>query len=381
MNANASMKPLRTILAVVATLAGAAIARETISAAAAAEPVNVFTSGQDGYHTYRIPATVATRDGELLAFCEGRKSSRADHGDIDLLVKRSADGGRTWSEQAIVYEEGGDQNVTIGNPCPVVDQDTGTIWLPFCRDNDDVLITSSNDGGKTWAPPREITADVKKSNWSWYATGPGVGIQLTRGPHRGRLVIPCDHRESSSDTEFKVSHVFYSDDHGQSWQLGGSVAPHTDECQVAELPDGRLLINMRNYWQREGRVAELGGKRAVSVSADGAESWGGLTFDEALLEPVCQAGLIRYSWPEEGRSRLVFSNPASSTARERMTLRISYDEGRTWPVAKLVDPGSAAYSCPVRLPDGQIGLLYERDGYRQISFVALPLADVAGDEP
>ena len=361
--------PNHTIL-VIACGGFLAMGPRLLSAADELRHVNVFVSGQDGYHTYRIPSLLPTPQGTLLAFCEGRKTGRGDHGDLDLLLKRSADGGETWSGQQVVYEEGGNARTTIGNPCPVVDQHTGTIWLPFCRDNDKVFVTSSDDDGRSWSAPRDITHNVKRPGWGWYATGPGVGIQLTRGDHRGRLVIPCDHREQLDGRSVKMSHVFYSDDHGATWRLGGSVAPHTDECQVVELPNGQLLINMRNYWASEGGVASRGGKRAVAISSDGGNSWGELRFDEKLIEPICQAGMIRCSWPNEGRSRIVFSNPASSQSRQRMTVRISYDEGRTWPVSKLIWPASAAYSCPARLSDGRVGLLYERDDYKTIAFTA-----------
>ncbi|MFW6163662.1 MAG: sialidase family protein, partial [Planctomycetota bacterium] len=179
------------------------------------EVIDVYVGGRDGYHTYRIPALLATPEGTLLAFCEGRKDNARDHGDIDLMLKRSRDGGRTWGPQQVVYEEGGGAKITIGNPCPVVDEATGVIWLAFCRDNDDVLVTSSRDDGRTWATPTEITAAAKKRAWSWYATGPGVGIQLRRGPHKGRLVIPCDHR-IEGETRNYHSHVIFSDDHGKT---------------------------------------------------------------------------------------------------------------------------------------------------------------------
>lgn len=195
------------------------------------ECTDVFVSGADGYHTFRIPVVLATPAGDLLAFCEGRKSSRNDHGDIDLVLRRSADGGRTWGPLQVVYEEGGDAKTTIGNPCPVVDRSTGTIWLPFCRNNDEVVITHSTDDGKTWSKPKSMTAQVKRPDWGWYATGPGIGIQLETAMHRGRLVIPCDHRERIDGNDIMFSHVFYSDDHGQTWKLGGSADKHTDECQ------------------------------------------------------------------------------------------------------------------------------------------------------
>jgi sialidase-1 len=343
----------------------------------AAEPTHadVYLSGQGGYHTYRIPALLVTRGGALLAFCEGRKTSRSDHGDLDLVVRRSTDNGRSWSEMQIVYEEGGEQKITIGNPCPVVDQSTGTIWLPFTRDNDSVLLTHSADDGLTWSPPVDITSEVKRPDWGWYATGPGVGIQLTRGEHSGRLVIPCDHREKIDGRDVMHSHVFYSDDAGANWQLGGSVARHTDECQVVELTDGRLMINMRNYWGRAGGQPENGSMRAVAHSDDGGRTWGPLRFGQTLIEPVCQASFIRHVSPSEDgpRNVLLFSNPASKTTRERMTVRASFDEGQTWPVSKTLYPGPAAYSCLAQLPDSRIGLLYERDDYGRISFAVFTM--------
>ena len=216
----------------------------------AAEPfgMQVFIGGMEGYHTFRIPSLIVTKRGTLLAFCEGRKTDRLDHGDIDLVLKRSGDRGGTWSAQQLVYEEGGTEKITIGNPCPVVDDATGTIWLALCRNNDDVLVTSSNDDGLTWAEPLDITDDVKKPDWTWVATGPGVGIQLKRGKYQGRLVVPCDHNTQINGEQVMFSHVFYSDDGGGSWKLGGSLDRHTDECQVVELSDGSLMLNMRNYW-------------------------------------------------------------------------------------------------------------------------------------
>ncbi|MGD9646059.1 MAG: exo-alpha-sialidase [Pirellulales bacterium] len=360
-------------LAAVALVLGI-IASRASSAGEEPKAVDVFVAGEGGYHTYRIPALLRAKDGNLLAFCEGRKTGRGDHGDIDLLVRRSSDNGATWGPTEVVYEEGGKAKITIGNPCPVLDAETGEIWLTFCRDNRDVLVTSSSDHGRTWTKPRDITADVKPKDWSWYATGPGIGIQLTRGEHRGRLVIPCDHREPLGKQGAKCSHVFYSDDHGRSWQLGGTVAHHTDECQVAELADGELLINMRNYLARDGGQPDRGGMRTVARSSDGGQTWSGFDVDRALVEPVCQASLIGVPWPDESNKVvLYFANPATRNKRERMTVRASYDGGRTWPVSRVVDPGSAAYSSLAVLPDARVALLYERDNYGAITFVVLPM--------
>ncbi|MCS6851665.1 MAG: glycoside hydrolase, partial [Gemmataceae bacterium] len=346
--------------------------------------VDVFVSGTEGYHTFRIPALLASPKGTLLAFCEGRKTSRADHGDVDLVLKRSHDGGKTWGPLQLVYEEGGTAKITIGNPCPVVDRETGTIWLPFTRDNDDVLVTHSRDDGQTWAKPVVITASVKKPGWTWYATGPGIGIQLRHGAHRGRLLIPCDHRGPlEGERSATYSHVIYSDDHGQTWKLGGVVAPHTNECQVAELSDGTLVINMRNYWGRDGKEPAKGNRRAVALSRDGGLSWTDLRFDATLIEPVCQAGLLGVAGPEN-QDWLIFSNPASTTQRHRLTLRLSRDGGRSWPHERVLEPGPAAYSCLAELPGGDVGCLYERGSqhpYEKITLARFPPAWLAEAKP
>jgi len=336
----------------------------------------VFLSGQDDYFAYRIPSLITAADGTLLAICEGRKSSLADLGNNDLVLKRSTDDGKTWSPMEVIYDEG--DKVTIGNPTPVVDQSTGAIWLVFSRDATDVLLITSRDNGRTWSKPSDITSQVKEPDWKFYAVGPGVGIQLEHGPHKGRLLIPAYHRTTESKSGPAIAHVFFSDDHGETWQIGGSVGLHTCECQVAETLDGDrpgLLLNARNHWARSGARPDLAGVRIISRSSDSGGTWSEPTFDKALIEPTCQGSLFRYSWPDDSgsdRSRILFANPASRS-RSRMTVRMSYDEGQTWPVSRLVDPGSSAYSCLARLSDGRIGLLYESGGYKRVTFAAFDL--------
>jgi sialidase-1 len=358
-------------------LVGACLEVQAASADELPARADVFVSGTDDYHTYRIPAVIVSPKGTVLALCEGRKTSSSDHGNLDLLLRRSMDNGRTWTPTQIVYEEGGDATITIGNPCPVVDQSNGRIWLPFCRNNDDVLITYSDNDGQTWADPAEITDSVKRSDWGWYATGPGVGIQLTRGQYKNRLVIPCDHREQVADKQTTFSHAFFSDDHGKTWTLGGSVDRHTNECQVAEIRDGTLIMNMRNYWGRHGRQQDKDKMRAVAFSQDGGETWGELRFDESLIEPICQGSLLRYSAQGDASDEsLLFSNPASKTKRERLTVRLSHDNGTTWPAALLLHQGPSAYSCLTVLPDGSIGCLYEggeTNAYEKIIFASFTL--------
>jgi sialidase-1 len=334
--------------------------------------VDVFVSGHDGYHTYRIPSILVTAQGSVLAFCEGRKSQGGDSGDIDLLVKRSTDGGKTFSAQQIVWDDGPN---TCGNPCPVVDRHTGTIWLLLThnrgadRESDivagksrgtrTVWVAKSTDDGQTWSQPEEITAAAKKPDWTWYATGPGAGIQT----RTGRLVIPCDH--IVAHTKAKASHVIYSDDHGTTWKLGGSAPPETNECEVVERADGSLLLNMRNY-NRKHKC------RAIAVSRDGGDSWSEVTYDETLVEPICQASIRRH--PAAG---ILFSNPADANQRKAMTLRLSRDEAATWPISRVLYAGPAAYSCLDVLPDGTILCFFEsgqKHPYERITLARVTLA-------
>jgi len=341
------------------------------------QPVDVFSGGLQGYRAYRIPALITSSRGTLLAFCEGRKTSLSDDGDNDLVLKRSMDNGQTWQTLQLVHEEGGDAVITIGNPCPVIDPATGRIWLTMNRKNGRVLITHSDDDGARWSPVKDITPEVSRPGWGWYAMGPGIGIAVEHGPHRGRLIIPANHRETPNRSGPSASHVIFSDDHGQTWQLGGNVGLHTNECQLVEtLSEGTsgLLINMRNHWARSGKRPELAGRRLISRSSDSGLTWSDPVRDEGLIEPACQASLIRYAWATDtDQSTLLFANPASMQKREQLTIRASFDEGRTWPVSRLVEPGSTGYCCLTRLKDGRIGLLYERDNYRHLSFVSLTL--------
>ncbi len=334
------------------------------------DATTLFRSGEGGYHTYRIPALVVGARGTLLAICEGRKNSEQDDGDIDLLLRRSEDGGRTWSQPTVIYEEGGDAPVTIGNPCPVLDARTGILWLAFCRNNDRVFVTSTSDDGLTWTPPREITAEVKAGDWDWYATGPGHGIQLKMGPHAGRLVFPCDHGVRGRDGGWQArgrSHIIYSDDGGKTFRRGEATAWGMNECQVAELQDGRLLLNMRNYFGKECR--------AFAISQDGGVTWSEPWWNETVYCPVCQASMVAFS---EKPATLLHSGPGGPD-RANLTLRVSYDGGKTWPYARRMISAPAAYSDLAVLQDGTICLVCETgdaNPYQRIDFLRLLLPNV-----
>ena len=342
---------------------------------------HLYKAGEEGYTCFRIPAIVTTTNGTLLAFAEARRNGCGDAGDIDLVVKRSSDNGKTWSKLSMVWN---DSTNTCGNPAPVVDQKTGKIILlstwnlgtdhekdiiaKTSKDTRRVFVLSSSDDGQSWSTAKEITADVKKDNWTWYATGPGNGIQIRSGKNKGRLVIACDHIEA--DTKKNFSHSIYSDNGGINWKLGGTTpTDKLNESTVAELPKGVLMLNMRN--------AGPSRFRQVSLSKDGGDSWSEVKSDTALIEPVCQGNLLWYKYKRK-KPFLVFSNPANQKARTTMTVRISYDKGKTWKLQNVLHEGPAAYSNLVVLPNGNLGCFYEAGNakpYEGIVFEELSFND------
>jgi SSS family transporter len=321
----------------------------------------IFKNGEDGYTCFRIPALITTPKGAVLAFAEGRKNNCGDAGDIDLVVRRSDDGGETWGPLRVIWD---DSTNTCGNPTPVVDATTGEIILlstwnwgedrekaiknRTSHDTRRIFVLSSADDGLTWSAPREITGSVKRPDWTWYATGPGRGIQLSKGRKKGRLLIPCNHEEAA--TRNNASHVIWSDDHGKTWVLGGIAQDSTNESTLAELSNGHLLLNMRNTGRQR--------HRQIAFSRNAGKKLSPAAPDSVLVEPVCEGSLIGFR-DADGRYCLAFSNPASAKARVAMTVRVSYDDGRTWPLQKLLYEGPSAYSCLTVLPDGRLSCLYE----------------------
>jgi sialidase-1 len=321
----------------------------------------LFDSGQEGYKRYRIPALLTTSGGTVLAFCEGRKGGGGLLGDIDIVLKRSSDSGKTWQPLQIVADDGPH---TLGNPCPVLDQHDGTIWLALTRshgmDTEEsitagmsrettrVFLTFSKDDGKTWSPLREISATTRQPNWTWYGTGPGIGIQLKSG----RLLIPCYHAEA--ETEIYRSHMIYSDDHGTTWKLGSTVGEMCSECQVAERSDGTLVLSARTMKGQQ--------QRTVALGKDAGQTWSPTERDPNLYDPGCQANIFRLTLggqKKEEKNRWLYSHPAGPEGRRNLTVRLSYDEARTWPVGKVLRPGDSQYSCLAVLPDRSLGCLYD----------------------
>ncbi|MFC9510031.1 exo-alpha-sialidase [Streptomyces sp. NPDC057002] len=349
-----------------------------------------FRAGREGYASFRIPAVVATATGTLLAFCEGRVGSRDDFGHIDVVLKRSTDGGRTWGPLQVAAENG---DALAGNPAPVV-LDTGRVLLVHVRnaalatedairrgkvsaaDGRRVWVRHSDDEGLTWSAPKEITQETKKPQWRWYATAPGHAIQLSTG----RIVVPANHSlpptgtDNGTEGRYNGGHCLLSDDRGTTWRIG-YVDDDTDgyinanETTAAELPDGRVYFNTRND-------STSPGTRADAHSADGGQTLVKPFRPQAgLAAPVCEASVLQLRDPDV----LLYSGPADPGFRALMTIRASTDGGTTWRPAFTVDGLPAAYSDLVRVDPDTVGLLYETGdfgAYETITFRRLPVTEL-----
>ncbi|AQW50339.1 exo-alpha-sialidase [Streptomyces violaceusniger] len=359
-----------------------------------------FRAGTEGYASYRIPAVVLTHAGTLLAFAEGRADSSADYGRIDLVLKRSADGGRTWGALRLVARNG---DGTAGNPAPVVldgGPHHGRVLLVHIRsaasatedrirrgevsaaDGRRVWLTYSDDDGASWSEAREITASTKRPEWRWYATTPGHALQLRYGAHAGRIVVAANHSlpptvpgDDGTEGRYNGGHDLLSDDDGATWRIGyvddnpdGYV--NVNETTAAQLPDGRVYFNTRTD-------ATAPGTRADAHSGDG-----GATLDlpfrpqAGLVAPVVEGSVLHLGEPDA----LLFSGPADPAYRALMTVRTSFDGGVTWRTGHTVNGLPAAYSDLVRLDDATVGLLYETgdfSAYSTITFRRIPTEELA----
>ncbi|MEU5303825.1 sialidase family protein [Streptomyces noursei] len=396
-----------TALAVLAT----APARATADAPSGGFDQQVLFKAayEKGYSCFRIPAIVRTVRGTLLAFAEGRVHDCGDAGDIDLVLKRSTDGGRTWGPLQVVNHGDGD---THGNPAPLVDRRTGRIILAetYNKGRTDGLscdvpcdrtphLQYSDDDGATWSAPRDLTRSIRPLRWnSWYATGPVHGIQLTHGRHAGRLVFGVN-AESYAGNRITANHaaLVHSDDGGTTWRVGaldtwpiardGTFRQKPSEMTLLERSDGSIYVNGR---EQDG--TDLG-NRTAAVSRDGGDSFTApfRTIPD-LYTPMVQASALRLprSSGDGGHGRTLLAAPADPDRRRTMTIRSSYDEGRTW---EGVDRGArvsadwSGYSDLVAVSRTVTGLLYEggtadaRDEIRFARFTEQWLGPRRGSDP
>ncbi len=359
------------------------------------DTVTVFASGTEGHKSYRIPAIISLSNGELLAFAEGRVHGSGDFGDINIVLKRSSDGGRTWGaiQTVVNYDQ-----LQAGNPAPVLDitdprYPNGRIFLFYNTGNNhegevrkgkglrEVWYKTSEDGGITWGDAVNITTQVHSPNqpsvnaayqfpndWRSYANTPGHAMQFQKGKYRGRIFVAANHSAGEPRNRFEDydAHGFYTDDHGRSFRLGASLqVAGSNESIAAELADGRLMMNSRN---QKGDIRA----RIVSLSSNGGETWDTTYFDKNLPDPVCQASLLTVG-KKKGKNILAFCNAADEQRRDNLALRISFDDGQTWKKKIVIyknpaQQSPAAYSDIVKLSKRTIGILFEKDNYSRIVF-------------
>ncbi len=352
--------------------------------------VSVRKAGDDGAKAYRIPGIVTTCDGTLVAVYDVRYESSADlQGNIKVGVSRSNDRGLTWEPMRLALNLDGHgglpaaQNGT-GDPCILYDSRNNRLWIAalWCHgmsgkrawtasgqglspdETGQLLLVSSEDGGMTWSEPVNITPMVKDESWHLLLQGPGRGITMSDGT----LVFPAQFIDSE---RIPNATVVYSVDAGRTWAIGNPARRKTTESQVAEYPEGTLMLNMRD---------DRGGSRAVSVSRDMGATWSEHPSSRsALREPVCMASLIAVRAGDNitGKDLLLFSNPDSSVERKDITIKLSLDGGLTWPAAHQVvlDEGYGwGYSCLTMIDESTVGILYE-SSVANIIFQAVPLKD------
>lgn len=359
--------------------------------------VPVFISEKDGYKSYRIPAIIHLPNNDLLAFCEGRVNGSADYGDVDIVMKRSSDGGETWSALKRVVNN---NTAQAGNPAPAIDLidpafPNGRIFLFYNTGNNneseirkgnglrEVWYVTSTDNGKTWSDAINITLQVHKpkqptinatynfkEDWRSYANTPGHAMQFSEGLYKGRIYVAANHSVGEPQPNFSdyESHGFYTDDHGKTFHLSDDVnVPGSNESTATELSNNRLMMNMRN---QKGDIKS----RIVAISSNGGNTWDSTYFDNNLPDPVCEGSILTIE-KQNQKGIIAFCNNADTAKRDNLTLRISFDEGKTWKKNYVIDKtginNNTAYNDIVKLNDKTIGVLYEKNNYSSIVFTAI----------
>jgi sialidase-1 len=356
----------------------------------------VFENGKEGYNCYRIPAIIKSSNGDLLAFAEARKKDCDDFGDIDVIMKRSRDNGKSWGELQVVVDNNSSK---AGDPAPVLDRTDpkyrhGRIFLLYnistgsetnVRTGHNVretLYITSEDNGNTWDVPVNITTQVHKpyapdmnsayifkEDWRTNANTPGHAMQFEKGKYRGRLYVAANHsagpKSDNNDFSNYRSHGFYSDDHGKSWHLTPDIKmPGGNESTAAELSDGSLLQNVRYQNKNEKH-------RILAKSSNVGLSWDTVYVSKDLPEPICEGSMISLKYKR--KFYVMFSNPKNQLMRKDMTISVSDDNGSTWKHSLLVDSGNSAYSDLVRVGYDNVGIIYERGNKGGIVFKSYPI--------
>jgi sialidase-1 len=359
--------------------------------------VPVFTSGNDGHKSYRIPAMINLPNGEILAFAEGRVHGAGDFGDINIVMKRSSDNGKSWGALQTIVDA---DTLQAGNPAPVVDltdpaYPNGRIFLFYNTGNNhegevrkgkglrEVWYKTSTDGGNTWSEAANITTQTHKplqpgvnpaynfkEDWRSYANTPGHAMQFSNGKYNGRIYVAANHSAGDplkQGQDYKA-HGFYTDDHGKTFHISETVEiPGSNEAMAAEISGDGLMMNIRN---QKGDIKS----RIVAISKNGGETWDTVYFDKNLPDPVCQGSILTIG-KKQGKNILAFCNAADTNNRDNLTLRISMNDGKTWTKSFVIDStgkrDNSAYSDIIRLSKNEIGVLYEKDNYSKILFTAV----------
>ncbi len=362
--------------------------------------ITVYKSGTEGYESFRIPAIVSFQK-TLLAFAEGRVKGAADFGDINIVLKKSTDNGKTWSDLSVVASNG---HLQAGNPAPVVDltdsnYPNGRIFLFYNTGNQsegdirkgkgmrEVWYKTSVDAGNTWSDPVNITLQVHRPNqpsinpayhfsedWRSYANTPGHAMQFDEGKYKGRIFLAANHSQGNPRGKFEdyFSHGFYTDNHGLTFQLSPSLnLPGSNEATATQISNNRLLLNARN---QKGDIRA----RIIAISNNGGAQWDTLYFDKNLPDPVCEGSILAIG-KKANKQILAFCNAADTKNRNNLTVRISKDDGQTWSINKLIDKSAeqdtskdnAAYSDIVKLSNKKLGILYEKGNYATIVFTVV----------
>lgn len=372
----------------VALLSAAMLVVTVTGTAQAASPAPGTLTTQDltvdgvGSPHYRIPALTTSVKGTVLAAYDARPTLGDLPSNIGVVLRRSTDGGTTWQAQQVVRKDAAPKG--YGDPSLLVDRTTGRIFLFYAagvnqgffgsatgndESDPDVLqadYSYSDDDGLTWTH-RRITKQIKDPAWAGMFAASGEGIQLRNGAHKGRLIQQYAIRINGANYAASA----YSDDHGATWKMGKPVGPGGDENKTVELNDGTVMLNNRSKPYR-----------TIAYSTDGGVTYTPFTQDTALPDPANNASVMRYApdapASDPQSSWLLFSNTEDTASRRNLTVKMSCDNGKTWPIKKVVDAGAAAYSTLTRLPDGRLGLLYERGNAEHITYDSFDLKWLGG---